>query len=84
MMQYYKTEFGCKWNSSLEYFAYLSPRCDLDTEDSEPTFSNVTSPHDTKFGKKWLGGSGDTEWTESDTQTELQTDSRTDKVIPII
>ena len=33
----------------------------------------------TKFGKKCLSGSGDTEWTRSDTQTELQTDRWTDK-----
>ena len=31
------------------------------------------------FGKKWLSGSGDTEQTLSDAQTELQTD----KVVPI-
>ena len=36
--------------------------------------------HHTKFGKKnkWLSGSGDIEWTRSDTWTELQTDGWTD------
>ena len=39
--------------------------------------------HHTKFGKKWLRGSEDTEQTWSDTQTDVQTASWTDKVIPI-
>ena len=28
----------------------------------------------TQFGKKWLSSSGDIDWPQSDTQTELQTD----------
>ena len=43
--------------------------------------------HHTKFGKKWLSGSGDIEQTQSDTLTELQMDRwmdrQTKKVIPI-
>ena len=39
MMQYYQTKFGFKWTSSLEdkvqFFAHLSPLCDLNIEDSE-------------------------------------------------
>ena len=49
----------------------LNLRCDLDIEDSEPIFLHDTSPHDihhnTKFGKKWLSASGNTELTQSDT-----------------
>ena len=37
----------------------------------------VVVHHHTKSGKKWLSGSGDTEWTRSDTWTELQMDRRT-------
>ena len=52
MMLYYQTKFGCKQTSSLQdilkrsYFDYISPRCDLDIEGSEPVFPHDTSPHD--------------------------------------
>ena len=39
--------------------------------------------HHTKFGKKFLSGSGDMERTQSYTGTELEMDRRMDKVIAI-
>ena len=53
MKLYYQTTFGCKQTSTLEdtvkivnFFYYISPLCDLDTEHSEPIFQYDTSPHD--------------------------------------
>ena len=46
------------------------------------THHHVKIHHHTKFGKKWLGSSGDTEWTQSDTWTELQMNRQSDSNIP--
>ena len=53
MMLYYDTKFGYKQTSSLEdtvkiviLWIYISPRCDIDTEDSEPIFPQDTLPRD--------------------------------------
>ena len=43
------------------------------------TYNLVIIHHNTKFSKKWLSSSGDTEQTRSDIRTELQTDRRTDR-----
>ena len=54
-MLHYKTNFGFRRTSSLEdiveilYFDnvyYISFRCDLDIEGSEPIFLHDTLPHD--------------------------------------
>ena len=54
MMLYYQTKFGYKQICSSED---ISPRCDLDIEDSEPfflqdTLAQDTLPNHTKFGDK--------------------------------
>ena len=56
---------------------YVSPHCDLDTEDSEPIFLHDTSPHDNTppyqaYKKKWLSSSEDTTQTRSGTRREYQ------------
>ena len=35
-----------KYSKNKSYFHYISPCCDLDTEDSEPIFQHNTLPYD--------------------------------------
>ena len=52
-MLYYQAKCDCKQTSSLEdtaknsfcFFYYISLRCDLDMEDSEPIFPHDTLPY---------------------------------------
>ena len=53
MMLYYQTKFDCKRTSILEdiveiviILLYISPRCDLDIEVSEPFFLHDILTHD--------------------------------------
>ena len=51
MVMYYQTEFVCKQIKSLEGIeekknVYINPWCDLDPEDSRPTFLHDTPAHD--------------------------------------
>ena len=95
MMLYYQTKFGCKRPSSVEksYFDHISPRCDLDIEDSQPISLHDTPPRDNipsyqvwykkniiKKKKKRLSGTGDTMRTirHTDRMTDRQAHTRTE------
>ena len=89
MMSYYQTKFGCKRTNSLEDIVKNSHILSISALTVTLTLQMVNHffrmTHcliiihlHTKFGKKWLSGSGDTERTRSDSRTGLQTDGRTD------
>ena len=91
MMLNYQTKFGCKQSSSLEdivknsYILIIQALTVTLTLKIENQFFHMTHcltiiHHHTKSGKKkkWLGGSGDTEWTQllTDRTTDRQKDKR--------
>ena len=70
LMMYNQSKFGCRRISSSEdvvesYFDHMSPRCDLDLEDSKQFFFFCMTiwltmlHHHTKFGYKLVCGSED-------------------------
>ena len=88
MMLYYQTKFGSKRTSMQfrrysrkSYRDYISPRCDLDTEDSEPIFLHDTPPRDNTPPyqvclKMVESGSRDIVRKNSNARTDGRTDTR--------